>query len=200
MPPVSRSAALDHDETGQTLATQPHENTGESVVSSTASVLCKGAAEKQRAAANGWSAPTTDELGLQLNKKAGSQVVRLAHTHSDVSLMEVLKLSETANTRAEFEAKITQHKEYFKLVEVMYNNYSSCKSDQRSPWPEALTNLVKDQFLDLSTLNPGEVDQDRHSDYLKRVWDVASGLFSRPMSNLVRMMTAQPKILGTFVS
>ncbi len=85
--------------------------------------------------------------------------------------MEALEHSETANTRAEFEAKTTQRKEYFKLVELMYNNYSSREVDPKSPWPEPPTNLYKEQYPDLRTLNPGEVDQYRDSDYLKRVWD-----------------------------
>ena len=157
------------------------ENSGEQcMVPSTAAVLREGAAitaaveaaEAARAAANGGCAPTTDERGLPLSKKwAGSQVVRLAHAYSDVSLMDALELSETANTRTEFEAKTTQRKEYFKLVEVMYNSYSSRESDPLSPWPELPSNLYKDQFPDLRTLNPQEVDQYRDSDYLKRVWD-----------------------------
>jgi hypothetical protein len=82
-----------------------------------------------------------------------------------------LELSETANTRTEFEAKTTQRKEYFKLVELMYNTYTSRVSDANSPWPEPPANLYRDMYPDLRSLNPCEVDQYRDSDYLKKVWD-----------------------------
>ncbi len=52
----------------------------------------------------------------------------------DASMQEALEEAETANTLAEFEAKSTKRKEFYKMVAVMYNCYTDKSADVLSPW------------------------------------------------------------------
>ncbi len=103
----------------------------------------------------GGAAPTHDEGGLQLSKKwVSNSVVCLMMTVVDASMHQALSKAETANTRAEFEAKSTKHKEFYKAVESMYNCYVEQSTDPLSPWIQQPVNVFRKTHPELVHLTP----------------------------------------------
>ncbi len=74
---------------------------------------------------------------------------------------EALEEAETANTQAEFEAKSTKHKEFYKMVAVMYNCYVDKSADGQSPWVQQPRNIFRESHSELGHLNPSDCDQYR---------------------------------------
>ena len=71
----------------------------------------------------------------------------------DASMQEALEDAETANTQAEFEAKSTKHKEFYKMVAVMYNCYTNKSADVLSPWVQQPRNIFRESHPELGHLN-----------------------------------------------
>eukprot|EP00961_Rhodomonas_salina_P055807 749365-Rhodomonas_salina.1 len=72
----------------------------------------------------------------------------------------MLRESDQANTREEYEAKAKKRKEFFEKVAVYYNDYTTVETNPRSCWKELPVNPYLERYTqrEIQKLNPQERD------------------------------------------
>eukprot|EP00961_Rhodomonas_salina_P088299 1187511-Rhodomonas_salina.2 len=97
----------------------------------------------------------------------------------------MLRESDQANTREEYEAKAKKSKEFSEKVAAYYNDYTTVETNLTLCWKELPINPYLERYTqcEIQKLNPQECNVHRDGDYLMTVWRHIKSRLSKIIEN-----------------